>query len=203
MNRRDFLSASALVLGSGVPHLHAQTKFRTNPFSLGVASGDPWPGGVVLWTRLMQDEMPPAVVPVRWRVAHDERMTKIVREGTAYAEPHWAHSVHVEVHGLEPDRWYWYQFDVGPAHARVLSPVGRTKTAPSSSSNPSRFAFAFVSCQKYESGYYTAIDHLCDEDLSLVVHVGDYIYEKGPGKATRFTKPIPHSRKCTAAFLSS
>jgi len=133
----------------------------------------------------MQNEMPHAAIPVRWRVAHDEKMTRIVREGTTLAEPEWAHSVHLEVRGLAPDRWYWYQFDVGGPHTRALSPVGRTKTAPAFSSHPARFAFAFVSCQKYESGFYTAIDHLCEEDLSLVIHVGDYIYEKGPAKAIR------------------
>ena len=185
MNRRDFLTGGALVLGTGVPRLLAQPKFTDNPFTLGVASGDPWPDSVVLWTRLMQNEMPHAAIPVRWRVAHDEKMTRIVREGTTLAEPEWAHSVHVEVRGLAPDRWYWYQFDVGGPHTRALSPVGRTKTAPAFSSHPARFAFAFVSCQKYESGFYTAIDHLCEEDLSLVIHVGDYIYEKGPAKAIR------------------
>jgi alkaline phosphatase D len=185
MNRRDFLTAGALVLGTGVPRLLAQPKFRDNPFTLGVASGDPWPDSVVLWTRLMQSEMPHAAIPVRWRVAHDEKMTRIVREDTSLAEPEWAHSVHVEVRGLEPDRWYWYQFDAGGPHGRALSPVGRTKTAPARASHPARFTFAFVSCQKYETGYYTAIDHLCEEDLSLVIHVGDYIYEKGPAKAIR------------------
>ncbi len=183
MNRRDLLKAGILALSN--PHLSAQKllalpRFRENPFSLGVASGDPWPHSVVLWTRLMQREMPHAAIPVRWRVAHDERITRVVREGTALAEPAWAHSVHAQVDGLDPDRWYWYQFDVGSGASRILSEVGRTKTAPAPSANPSHFVFAFVSCQKYESGFYTAIDHLCKEDLSLVIHVGDYIYEKGP-----------------------
>ncbi|MEI9972344.1 MAG: alkaline phosphatase D family protein [Ignavibacteriota bacterium] len=170
--------------------LQAHPRFSAEPFSLGVASGDPWPGSVVLWTRLAPDplhggEMSSESVPVRWRVASDERMTRIVRQGATVAEAAWAHSVHVEVGGLDPDRWYWYQFDVGTAPNRILSPVGRTRTAPAPSAKPDRFAFAFVSCQKYESGHYTALQHLCIEDLSLVLHLGDYIYEKGPASGVR------------------
>jgi alkaline phosphatase D len=136
--------------------------------------------------------MPKEDVLVRWRVAADERMSKIVREGNTTANPEWAHSVHVKVPGLQPDRWYWYQFDVGTGTGRMVSPIGRTKTAPAASSHPERFPFAFVSCQKYESGYYTAIDHLCEEDISLLIHLGDYIYEKGPKNGVR-PMPIPTS----------
>ncbi len=119
-------------------------------------------------------------------------MSNIVRQGTSGANPEWAHSVHVEVDGLKPDRWYWYQFDVGTGTSRVASQIGRTKTAPEISDRPERFPFAFVSCQKYESGFYTAIDHLCEEDISLLIHLGDYIYEKGPAKDVR-PMPIPTS----------
>jgi len=193
MNRRAFLKTGAIASLAGAYPLLAQPKFRDDPFALGVASGDPWPDSVVLWTRLIEDDLRGSV-PVRWRVAHDEQMTQIVRQGTEIAEPDWVHSVHAEVHGLEPDRWYWYQFDVGTGSSRILSPVGRTRTAPALFARPQRFAFALVSCQKYESGYYTAIDHLCEEDVSLVIHVGDYIYEKGPAKGVR---PMPLSLAVT------
>lgn len=107
------------------------------------------------------------------------------RRYSVVASPEWAHSVHVEVQGLQPERWYWYQFDVGTDISRITSPIGRTKTAPSAASQPDRFSFAFVSCQKYEAGLYTAIDHLCEEDISLLIHLSDYIYEKGPIKGVR------------------
>jgi alkaline phosphatase D len=197
MDRRDLLKAGCLSAGAylfNAPRIWATPKFKTDPFQLGVASGDPWPDSVVLWTRLAPDPldgggMPKEDVEVRWRISNDERMLDIVRQGTTTANPEWAHSIHVEVHGLLPDRWYWYQFDVGAGPARIASPLGRTKTAPASTSRPEKFPFAFVSCQKYESGYYTAIDHLCDEDISLLIHLGDYIYEKGPD--TKGVRPMP------------
>lgn len=200
MDRRELLKSGLLSVGALAlfqPRLWATPQFKTNPFQLGVASGDPWPDSVVLWTRLAPDPvngggMPHEDVLVRWRIATDERMSTIVQKGTVATNPEWAHSAHVEVYGLQPGRWYWYQFDVGTGTHRVASEIGRTKTAPAANSLPSDFPFAFVSCQKYESGYYTAIDHLCNEDISLLIHLGDYIYEKGPTKAVR-DMPIPTS----------
>src|ERR1041384_2155715 len=126
MNRRDVLKAA---LATALPSVRtwAQPRFTSDPFRLGVASGDPWPDGVVLWTRLAtaplqpNGGMPPMNVPVNWRVALDEGMTRIVQKGSTIARPEWAHSVHAEVQGLEPERWYWYQFDTGEGASRVES----------------------------------------------------------------------------------
>lgn len=153
-------------------------RFAANPFSLGIASGDPLPNGVVLWTRLAPDPlhgggMPPEPVTVLWQLAADESMRRVVKQGTAVALPELAHSVHVEVDGLEPDRWYWYRFRAGS----FTSPVGRTRTAPAPGARVERFRFAFASCQNWQDGYYGAYQHMAKEDLDLVVHLGDYIYE--------------------------
>lgn len=158
----------------------AAPKFLADPFSLGVASGDPAPDGVVLWTRLAPEPlagggMPPHSVPVEWRVAADDRMRRIVKRGRVAAHPELAHSVHVEVRGLEPARWYWYQFRVG----QNLSTIGRTRTAPAPGSRLDKLIFAFASCQHYEDGFYTAYRHMARENLDLVVFLGDYIYEGG------------------------
>ncbi|MFE6926141.1 alkaline phosphatase D family protein [Nocardia sp. NPDC057663] len=150
-------------------------------FSLGVASGEPTPDGVVLWTRLAPDPLAPdgyggmpfAAVTVDYEVAEDERFTKVVATGSAVATRALGHSVHPEVAGLAPDRWYYYRFRAGSA----ISPTGRTRTAPAAGSPTSRMRFAFASCQSWSSGYYTAYEHLSAEDLDLVVHLGDYIYE--------------------------
>lgn len=83
--------------------------------------------------------------------------------------------MHVEVFGLQPARWYWYRFMVG----NEVSPVGRTRTAPAPGVLAERFNFAFASCQHYETGWYTAYKHMCEEHLDLVVFLGDYIYEYG------------------------
>ena len=100
-----------------------------------------------------------------------------------HAFPELAHSVHVEVEGLDPDRWYWYQFHSGAAS----SVVGRTRTAPAAGARLDRLRFAFASCQNWEQGYFTAYRHMAAEDLDLVVHLGDYIYE-GPGRDNQIRK---------------
>src|SRR5215218_8361898 len=154
------------------------------PFTLGVASGDPAPGGVLLWTRLPPQPlvadggMPTQAVPVDWQVAADPRFGRIVRRGTVLAQPAQAHTVHVEVEGLEPARTWWYRFRAGGE----LSPVGRTRTLPAPGASPGRLALAVVSCQHYEHGYYTAYQHLAQEDLDLVLHLGDYLYESAPAE---------------------
>lgn len=160
----------------------AQPKLPGYPFSLGVASGDPLPDSVVLWTRLAPiplkqgGGMPPQTVPVQWQIAIDERMKQVVQRGTAMAIPALAHSVHVDVRGLQPAQWYWYQFKVG----KELSPIGRTRTAPAANDRVKQLNFAFASCQNWQSGYYTAYRHMAAENLDVVFHLGDYIYEGPP-----------------------
>lgn len=185
VTRRSFVlgtasfAAAALLSTRARGAVAATPKLPAYPFSLGVASGDPLPDGVVLWTRLAPQPlavgggMPPEPVEVSWQLADDEAMTRIVQSGTAVATPQWAHSVHVEVSGLRPARWYWYRFKVGTE----LSPVARTRTAPAATAVAEKLRFAFASCQHYETGLYTAYDHLSREDVELVVHLGDYIYE--------------------------
>ena len=164
------------------------------PFTLGVASGDPAPDGFVLWTRLAphpleyQTGMPNQAVGVDWQVATDEGMTRVVRSGTALAPAELAHSVHVEVAGLEPRREYFYRFRAGGE----LSPVGRTMTTPATGQHVEELRFAFASCQKWDDGYYSAYRRLAEEDLDLVIHLGDYIYEYGIGTTGGFRNvPVP------------
>lgn len=185
VSRREFLarlSAFGLAL-AGYPEVRRwiRPRYSVNPFTLGVASGDPTPDGVVLWTRLAPEPlagggMPEEAVEVRWELARDERMRDVVARGREVARPDLAHSVHAEVRGLEPGRWYWYRFYSGGEE----SAVGRTKTAPAPGADAT-FRFAFASCQHYEHGFYTAYGHMADEDIDLVLHLGDYIYENGRG----------------------
>ncbi len=150
-----------------------------DPFTIGVASGDPLPDSVILWTRLaptpLADDggMPDAVYPVAWEVASDPDFTDIVASGTADAAPAFAHSLHIDVKGLAPDTWYHYRFILG----EYTSPTGRTRTTPSESSSPDHLRFATVNCQSYADGYYTPYPHMVAEDIDLVVFLGDYIYE--------------------------
>ncbi|MFG2209026.1 alkaline phosphatase D family protein [Streptomyces sp. NPDC048638] len=188
--RRRFLTvtgaAAALAFATNLPATGAAhaaeadaRKISENPFTLGVASGDPLPGSVVLWTRLAPrpyepgSGMPNARVTVRWEVAYDERFAKLAGQGRADAHPEFHHAVHIEPTGLAPDRVYYYRFRAG----NWISPVGRTRTAPARGATISDLKLAAVSCQAYHDGYFTAYRHLAEEDLDVVFHLGDYLYE--------------------------
>jgi len=179
MNRRTFLN-TGLATVAGFVGSQTAVGARAYPFTLGVASGDPTSDSVVIWTRLAPDPlqgggMAPLPVLVNWRVALDARLTRVVAYGSTIAWPGLAHSVHVDVRGLAPNRWYYYQFIAGG----IESPIGRTRTLPPSGAPVDQFRFAFVSCQNWQSGFYAAYRNLAREDLDLVVHLGDYIYESG------------------------
>jgi alkaline phosphatase D len=168
--------ANSLPLGSN--SALAAENFLQYPFTLGVASGDPLPDGVVLWTRLAPDPlngggMPAQPFPVQWEVSLDKDFRNIVQRGTELSKPQLGHSVHVEVSGLEASTWYFYRFKAGSE----ISSVGRTKTAPALQSQVDELTFAFASCQNWPAGYYTAYQHMAQDDLDLVIHLGDYIYE--------------------------
>ncbi|WP_053207751.1 alkaline phosphatase D family protein [Jiangella muralis] len=172
--------------GNSAHAVWAKPRFTVNPFTLGVASGEPAPDGVVLWTRLAPDPlaadgsggMPAQVVQVQWQVATDPAFANVVAAGTTPATPELGHSVHTEVTGLAPDREFFYRFHVGAD----TSAVGRTRTTPVAPGG-SRLKFALACCQNYAAGHYTAYEHLAQQDIDLVVFVGDYIYE-GPGVGT-------------------
>jgi len=200
LDRRRFLAAGGaaaalLVADRLAGSWPAPARRAGYPFTLGVASGDPGPDGVVLWTRLASQPlladggMPAKAIPVDWQVAADPNLGRVVRGGTVLAQPGLAHTVHVEVEGLEPARTWWYRFRA----EGELSPVGRTRTLPAPWASPARLALAVVSCQHFEHGYYTAYRHLAEEDLDLVVHLGDYLYETAPaeGQPRRHTTPAP------------
>ncbi|MGZ5139915.1 MAG: alkaline phosphatase D family protein [Burkholderiales bacterium] len=185
-NRRRFLQCASVSLAAGVvkpSRLLAQPHFDGDPYTLGVASGYPHAGGMTLWTRLAPRPlagggMPQSPIEVAWEVATDEVFRDIAAKGTTIASPALAHSVHVDVRGLEPARPYWYRFRSSDA----VSPTGRARTAPAPQDASSRLRFAFAACQQYEHGYYTAYRHMAREDLDLVVHLGDYIYEATWGR---------------------
>ncbi len=186
IRRRQVLVGAGALTGLAIANqfsgrVVAKSKFSDYPFQLGVASGEPLPNSVILWTRLAPSPlngggMPTVNVPVKWQIADDENMRRIIRSGTVMATPEFGHSVHVEAQGLRPATWYWYRFQVG----NEVSPIGRTRTAPRFGSRTDEFRFAFASCQNWEQGYYAAYKHMAEEDLDLVVHLGDYIYEGRP-----------------------
>ncbi|OLF06808.1 hypothetical protein BLA60_30115 [Actinophytocola xinjiangensis] len=188
LTRRRFLTAAGggaagLAFTLGLPATTAgatpERGRREYPFTLGVASGDPLPDGVVLWTRIAPRPLEPhgglnpnETVAVTWEVASDERFARVVRRGSALARSAYSFSVHVDVRGLRPGRHYWYRF---MAHGHA-SEVARTRTAPADSAvEPMRFAFA--SCMNYRAGYFQVMRDMADQDPDAVFFLGDYIYE--------------------------
>ena len=205
MQRRHFLHSSlaTLAVGQAVWAMalpagattQAAPQWRENPFALGVASGEPGPDSVLLWTRLYPGPARPGfcasaaeqaayfyeksgIYPhqtctVSYEIFSDEGLKKRVQTGefTTHAARGW--SVHARVGGLKADRPYWYRFQCGNAQ----SPVGRTRTAPAADAPVQRLRLALASCQHYEQGHYAAHAQMARDDLDLVLFVGDYIYE--------------------------
>src|SRR5262245_25408949 len=158
--RRMLAASSAFAVGllSG-QHVGARS---ANPFTLGVAAGEPTPDGFVLWTRLALDPLAAdgmggmrEPVPVSWEVARDPDMREVVRRGAAEANGRSAHALHVEVGDLEPNRPYWYRF----TGLGEQSAVGRARTTPAPGDHLERLRFAFASCSNWQLGYFSAYRH--------------------------------------------
>lgn len=207
--RRDFLRTGAVVTGAALasPAVVAQGAPRSpGPpsaavFRHGVASGDPLPDAVVLWTRITPT---PAATPgsglgpqslVRWEIARDPGFGAVVAAGEVRTSADSDHTVKINASGLAPRTWYHYRFTVlsGPATGAV-SPVGRTCTAPATGADVAKIRFGVVSCANWEAGYFAAYRHLAAQPaLDAVVHLGDYFYEYETGRYTGKTGTVrPH-----------
>ena len=188
LSRRLFLAYAASL--SSIPLLSRYASaapahsFTSDPFTFGVASGDPDHESVILWTRLAPKPlepgggMPKAPVEVYWEIAEDSSFKKIVQSGKINATPELGHSVHIEPRGLKPDHWYSYRFKSGDA----TSPIGRTRTMPAPDASPDKLRFAVTSCQNFEAGLFTAYQQMAKDKPDLVFHLGDYIYEYASGR---------------------
>ncbi|QJI28074.1 alkaline phosphatase [Pseudomonas sp. ADAK18] len=192
LDRRRVLSGLAVATAFSILSPFARSAGIDYPFTLGVASGDPLPDGFVIWTRLAplfnavdgRGGLSRAV-PVRWRVASDALMTRIVKQGEVMASERFAHSVHVEVAGLEAGRPYWFQFESLGAQ----SPTGQSRTAPPLHAMASA-RLGFVSCSHWERGYFSAYRHLAAEQPDLVFFLGDYIYDYSyPTGSSKIIRP--------------
>ncbi|MDQ0383886.1 alkaline phosphatase/alkaline phosphatase D [Streptomyces sp. DSM 42143] len=187
--RRRFLTvtaaAAALAFSTNIPARGAvaaperTARITKDPFTLGVASGDPLPDSVLLWTRLAPEPfledggMGTERVTVEWEVAVDEYFAAVLFRGTADAHAEYNHSVHVDVKGLTPGTVYYYRFRTGA----WISPTGRTRTAPPADDETASLKLGAVACQAYQDGYYTVLRHLAQDDVDVVFHLGDYLYE--------------------------
>lgn len=179
-------TAAALTGGTAASLLATATARADGPvFQHGIASGDPLPTAVLLWTRVTPSaEATPGsglgeAVAVRWEVAADERFATVVASGTHTATADSDHTVKVDAAGLEPAHEYFYRFSA----LGETSPVGRTRTAPAPSDTPDHLRFGVVSCANWEAGYFGVYRHLAARgDLDAVIHLGDYLYEYQRGE---------------------
>jgi alkaline phosphatase D len=186
LSRRSLLR-SALVLPFSVPLAGCASEDNPNPFRHGVASGDPLPDGVILWTRVSGEDS--ATVVVEWEIATDPEMSARVSAGTLETGPDRDYTVKVDVRGLAPAQTYYYRFRARGAS----SPLGRTRTAPAGATPHLRFGIA--SCSNWARGYFHGYRALAGHaDLDAVIHLGDYIYEYGYDEHTdvRAVEP-PHA----------
>ncbi|MEV0369493.1 alkaline phosphatase D family protein [Streptomyces sp. NPDC050636] len=202
ISRRTAVTAvaatAALLPFAGAATAYAQeTKDHSGFFQHGVASGDPLPDGVLLWTRVTPTA---AATPgsgrgpatkVGWQIATDADFASVVAHGSVTASAAADHTVKADVRGLRPATRYYYRFTVDGEH----SPVGRTRTAPAHGSAAGNVRFGVVSCANWESGYFSPYRHLAARtDLDAVLHLGDYIYEYKSGEYPDFKYVVrPHS----------
>jgi alkaline phosphatase D len=184
-SRRSVLAggAGAVAVTTAAPGARAVADHQV--FRHGVASGDPLPRAVVLWTRVT----PTATatpgsgagprVRVTWEVATDRGFREVVRRGAVRTGAARDHTVKVDATRLRPDTAYFYRFTC----RGETSPVGRTRTAPARHATPDGLRFGVVSCANLQAGWFSAYRHLARrDDLHAVIHLGDYLYEYAPGE---------------------
>ncbi|WP_018545619.1 alkaline phosphatase D family protein [Streptomyces sp. LaPpAH-108] len=199
-SRRSVVKAAAVTAALAGPlaaALPARAATAAPVFAHGVASGDPLPDGVLLWTRVTPtpEALPGSGVgpdtEVSWVVARDKALTSVVATGSATATAAADHTVKADIRGLAPATDYWFRFSSGGTD----SPVARTRTAPAPDANLANLRFGVVSCANWEAGWFSPYRHLAARgDLDAWLHLGDYIYEYGTGEyGTRGTVVRPHA----------
>lgn len=181
--------AHASFAQNDVPHTNVAARSMLDsalaPFYHGVASGDPLQDRVIIWTRVTPDQSGP--VTVDWRMATDTNFTNVVASGTETTNDVKDYTVKVDVTGLQANTWYYYEFETGG----ITSLMGRTRTAPATGLDPLRLAV--VSCQDYQEGYFNAYNDMAQRnDIDVVIHLGDYIYEGGGSSSLGRDHEPPH-----------
>jgi alkaline phosphatase D len=190
-------AATAVLAGPLAATLPARAVDQAPAFLHGVASGDPLPDGVLLWTRVTP--VPEAIpgsgagpdTEVSWTVAEDKAFTTVVAKGSTTATAASDHTVKADIRGLKPGTDYWFRFSAGGTD----SPIARTRTAPAHDAAVTGLRFGVVSCANWEAGYFSPYRHLAARgDLDAWLHLGDYIYEYGTGEyGTRGKVVRPHA----------
>lgn len=175
ISRREWLKGAAVVTGVAASSSVLTACSLNVEFVHGVASGDPLADRVIIWTRVSPRVEMLQSIDVTWEVASDDLFTNVVASGSVTTDASKDFIVKEDVAGLSADTRYYYRFTAD----NCTSPVGRTKTLPTGSVE--RVKFAVVSCASYPHGYFHVYREIAKRDIDYVLHLGDYIYEYGPG----------------------
>ena len=169
-----------------------QQQLRLAPFYHGVASGDPLPTAVIIWTRFTPEDESTQAIKLSYTVATDTAFNTIVQRGSVFADPLNDFTAKVDVKNLQPNTYYYYAF-TAPDGRNSL--IGRTKTAPVGEYN--HFRAAALSCTSIYSGYFNGYSRIAERnDLDLVIHLGDYLYDFVDGNGNnRIPDPFPETPK--------
>ncbi|KAL4894754.1 PhoD-like phosphatase-domain-containing protein [Aspergillus ambiguus] len=215
----EAVQARSLAKRDEVPFTPSQLNFTH-----GVASGDPYANSVILWTRVAptmehdnsnvtvsgtagyyNHDTEPFVkasahpICVEYRVFADEKKTQVADSGRAYTSSDIDYTVKIEADGLEPYTTYWYQFRV--CDSDVVSPLGRTKTAPAAEDDVAEIKLAVYSCSMYPTGYFNAYGNVVRKDsVDYVIHLGDYIYEYENGVVGKDDRAVVPQREIYSLY---
>ncbi|WP_293745432.1 alkaline phosphatase D family protein, partial [uncultured Acinetobacter sp.] len=181
------LSLSAGFTGCNDSSDHETATLQVN-FEHGVASGDPLQDRVILWTRLTPNDIS-ARLQVTWEIALDQQFKQIIKTDKVTTAAAQDFTVKVDAIGLKPNQSYFYRFSFGDK----ISPIGQTKTLPTSTS---KVSFAVCSCSNYPAGYFYVYREMAKQNVDVVIHLGDYIYEYGADgyateDATKLGRTLP------------
>lgn len=158
-----------------VSQINEMLQIENSCFPFGVASGDPSMNSVILWTAL-NPYFKEASDSVLWEISPEENFSSVQQKGYEKIQSQNGYTLKVIVNDLSPGNFYYYRF----SYSNKTSVVGRTKTI---SENPDKLKFAVASCSNYEWGYFNAYKSISEiDDIDVVIHLGDYIYEYEPGK---------------------
>ena len=192
-SRRDFLRKASvgvggsMLFGSAAVSAGVEKGLRTDrskplfsEFLHGVASGDPLADRLIIWTRLSLTRKGRRIrlrrIPVAWTVATDPEFKNVVRRGLTVARARRDFTVKVDLVGLTPGTRYYYRFNTFSS----FSPIGSGKTLPTA--GVQQVKLAVMSCSNYPTGYFNVYTDVAQlPDVDAVCHLGDYIYEYGPG----------------------
>lgn len=187
MDRRLFLKLTTLVSGSvtlstqlsgcaSPIHSPSEHYFPAVNFTHGIASGDPTPDSVIIWTRAVPLDEDDDSAYVRWQISLSSDFSQPLRDEVVKSKRSNDFTIKVDVRDLPPGKTLYYRFFTSENN----SSTGTTQTL--SNEVIERIKFGVFSCANYPAGYFNPYMAAAEDDnIDVVLHLGDYIYEYPKG----------------------